>query len=114
MTKLLSKTLLGLAVAFSSSFAAAYDWEVLSANISAIQPNSMPNAVAFSVDTAAGSCGAGALLSWNGLGADVPTQQANAKAIFSLLLAAKATNRPVHIAGTYSGPYCVVSYIQML
>ena len=105
--------LAGLAAtaAFVGTPAWAYDWAIQSAHVVHIEGTCVPTVIPFNVDKAGGSCGAGATLRFTGQGADTPTAQANTKAIYALLLAARLTGTPVDLYGNNSD--CSVSFVHL-
>jgi hypothetical protein len=94
----------------------AADWTVSSAHVTLVEASYMPSAVYFYVDAQAGPCAAGSYLQYVGQGPDQATKQANAKAVFALLLAAKLSGQTVQIDGSNtipSGfPACVVQFVK--
>jgi len=101
--------LAALAFALPASTQPAYDWQISSVHITAIEATYMPTAVLFAVDANAGSCGAGTWLKWNGIDADQATAQANNKAVYALLLASKLSGATVKVFGSNSG--CLAKFI---
>jgi len=97
------------AFALPASAQPAYDWAVSGVHVTAIEATYMPSAVLFTVDTNAGSCGAGTWLKWNGIDADQATAHANNKAVYALLLASKLSGSTVRVFGSNSG--CLVKFI---
>jgi len=88
----------------------AYDWAIIGAHVVHIEGTYMPTVVPFNVDKPGGNCAAGATLQYTGHGADTPTAQANTKAIYALLLAARLTNTPVDL---YGNSDCSVSFVHL-
>lgn len=105
--------LAGLAALFTfiGTPAWAYDWAIFGAHVVHMEGTYMPTVVPFNVDKPGGNCGAGATLQYTGHGADTPTAQANTKAIYALLLAARLTNTPVDLYGNNSD--CSVSFVHL-
>lgn len=97
------------AFAVPASTQPAYDWQISSVHVTAIEATYMPTAVLFTIDANAGSCGAGSWLKWNTIDADQATAQANNKAIYALLLASKLSGSTVRLFGSNSG--CLVKFI---
>lgn len=88
-----------------------YDWVVTSTHVMSIEATYMPAVVLFSTDAGAGSCPAGTFVRWTGKGADVATQQANAKSIYALLIAAKTSGTPVQMYGVNA--QCEIRFIYL-
>lgn len=97
------------ALASPASTQPAYDWQLSGVHVTAIEATYMPTAVLFTIDSNAGSCGAGSWLKWNTIDADAPTAQANNKAVYALLLASKLSGSTVRVFGSNAG--CLVKFI---
>jgi hypothetical protein len=72
----------------------------------------MPDAITFEVDRAGGNCTAGTWLRWNSQGSDEAEKIANGQAVYSMLLTAEASGRPVTLYGNNAG--CVIVFIHMI
>lgn len=96
---------------FIATPAQAYDWAITGAHIVHIEATYMPTTIPFNVDKAGGSCTAGATLTYTGHGADTTTAQANTKAIYALLLAARVSGTPVDLYGDNSN--CTVNFVYL-
>ena len=59
----------------------------------------MPGVIPFRADAGSATCPSGATLIWEGQGADMPTQQANVKAVYAMLLLAKVSDTTVNLYG---------------
>ena len=94
-----------------ASPAAAHDWGV-TGQVTMIEPTYIPNHIVFKTDVAAGSCPAGALLTWFAQGADVASKVANTQAILAVLLTAKSTGAKVMLFGFNSG--CSVQFMHLI
>ena len=103
-------TCLATATMFVGTPAWAYDWAIQSAHVVHIEATYVPTVIPFNVDKAGGSCVAGATLKFTGQGADTPTAQANTKAIYALLLAARLTGTPVDLYGNND---CSVTFVHL-
>jgi hypothetical protein len=91
--------------------AQAYDWNITT-QPTVIEATYMPTSVNFQVAHAAGSsCPVGTFLVWNAKGADAPAKAANAAAVMSMVMTAKATNRSLVLFGNNSG--CTIDFIWM-
>ena len=99
------------ALCFNTKPALAYDWQI-TAHVTSVQPTYLPGQAAFLVDTAGGSCAAGAWLTWPAQGADEAAQIANTQAVYSSLLSAMLTGKSVVLFGNNSG--CTISFIWIL
>jgi hypothetical protein len=98
-----------LSLAFITPSAYAFDWNVGTAHVTRLEVSYMPNRISFQIDQAAGSqCPAGTFLIWNAQGADEAQQIANANAVYSTLLTAMMSGKPVTLYGNNSG--CVVTF----
>lgn len=94
-----------------SAPANAYDWNITT-QPTMVEATYMPSSVHFQVAIAAGSsCPVGTWLVWNAKGADAPTKAANAEAVMSMIMTAKATNRSLVLFGNNTG--CTVDFIWM-
>ena len=83
--------------------AQAYDWEVAGAHVTAVDPTVVPSQNYLSLDIVTGNCGPEQFINWNGGDTfDAATRQKNVEAIYSMLLAARLSNRPVHLWGRNS------------
>jgi hypothetical protein len=101
-------------IAFAIGMAApaqAYDWNITT-QPTVVEATYMPASVNFQVANAAsGSCPAGTFLVWNAKGADAAAKAANAAAVMSMVMTAKATNRSLVLFGNNSG--CTIDFIWM-
>jgi hypothetical protein len=96
-----------------NAVAGSTDWNV-NAHVTVVEGTYMPNSITFQLDTTAGPCSAGSWLEYDGQGSDTPTQQANAKSIYALLLASKLSGQSVTLYGSNtlnSNGFCVVSHV---
>jgi hypothetical protein len=92
--------------------AQSYDWDVLGVNVTLVEATYMPLKVTFQINTnASTTCTSQTWLTWNPQGADEATQQANANAIYALLLTAKVSGTPVSVFGMNTN--CTVSYLHL-
>jgi hypothetical protein len=91
---------------------AAYDWSVVGVSVTVVEASYMPQKVTFEINIdASSSCTAGTWLTWTPQGADEATLQANANAIYAMLLAAKVSGTPVTVFGLNAN--CAVTYLHM-
>ena len=92
--------------------ALAYDWAMIGVHVTVVESTYMPNKVTLQIDSDAGNCKKGTWLTYNStVTGDSATQQANVKATFALLLAAKINVATVNLFGVNSG--CVVQFVHM-
>ncbi len=103
--------ILALSIPLSAEAQAPYDWMVSGVHVTRIEATYMPSAIPFAIDAPGGSCAAGTTLQWSGTGADAATQQANTKAVYAALLAAKLSGSTIRAYGVNSG--CVVKFIYL-
>jgi len=82
------------------------------AYVAALEPSYMPGLIAFQIDTAAGTCAAGAFLAYTAQGGTETAKQANAAAAFSVLLTAQTSRRHVKLFGFNSG--CAVTNLWLI
>ena len=103
----------GISVYFlsASSAAIAYDW-FIDAKVAAIEATYMPAWIAFQIDTAGGTCAAGAFLNYTAQGSTATDKAANSAAVLATLLTAQSANKSVRVFGSNSG--CAVSNIWVL
>ena len=99
-----------LSIVSASLPALAYDWSVIGTQVVSVESTYMPDRISFKVRSAPGNC-AGQWLIWNGKGATAADRQANAKATFALLLAAKVSQTTVNIFGNNAG--CTIDFIHL-
>ena len=93
-----------------ASPAMAYDWAM--PHVAMVEPTYMPSHVVFVADAGAGSCPAGANLTWFAQRADVASKSANAQAVLSVLMTAKSTNSKIVIHVNNVG--CSVEFIHLI
>jgi len=89
----------------------AYDWYV-DAKITVVEPDYIPNSIAFQVDQNAGACDAGQFLNYYAQGSVAADKSSNVNAVLSSLITALSTQRTVRIYGNNNG--CAVTNIWML
>jgi hypothetical protein len=121
--RLITSLVLGAQLSLGAiSPAIAYDWDVIGVHITVVEGTYMPGAISFQTDVAVGTtCPAGSWLIWNGLGPDAQTQQANAKSVYALLLAAKLSGKTVNLFGNNKAPVgpptnantCLVTFVHL-
>jgi hypothetical protein len=105
------RSFLSVLLFYIGNNAIAYDWSATSAHVVSIEGTYMPSEILFVVDVSVGSCPSGVFLKWQGHGADAATRQANVKAIYALLVAARLSSTPIRIYGSNSD--CLVSFIYL-
>jgi hypothetical protein len=88
-----------------------YDWVVTGVHVTWVEATYMPSIVAFGIDAPAGSCGTGAMLKWNGTGPDPASRQANANAVYSMVIAAKLSGETLSVYGLNAD--CNVRFIHL-
>ena len=93
-----------------SMYAQAYDWTAVG-TVTSIDITSMPVTFRFSTTAIVGSCPVGTYLVWKGVGPDVESRQANVKAVFASVLAAKLAGVSLRLNGSNAG--CLVSNIYL-
>ena len=91
----------------------AYDWNVIGVHVTVVEGTYVPNQVTFQSDANGGaSCPAGTWLTYKATqGTDAQTQQANVKAVYALLLAAKLSGNTVNLFGKNAG--CIVNFVHL-
>lgn len=104
-------TALALLMTCVATPAPAYDAQIIG-RITMIEPTFVPSHIVFKSDNGAGSCVAGALLSWPARGNTADEKIANIQAILAMLQTAKATAGNVAIYVSFSN--CSVEYIHFL
>ena len=67
--------------------------------------------ILFAVEGNAGNCGSGTWLTYAGTQSDIAARQANVKAVYAALIAAKTTSTPIRIYGINSG--CKVTFFYL-
>lgn len=107
MKRILAFGLMGLSLISSPAYAA--DFNVSNAHVTLVEGTYTPNDVRFSIDQNGGACTAGSFLHYYSQGSSYDDRAANAAAVMSILLTAKATGTRVSIGGHESG--CVVAYV---
>ncbi|MDH0866382.1 hypothetical protein [Mitsuaria sp. GD03876] len=88
-----------------------YDWSVIGTNVIAMEVTYMPDRILFAVEGNAGSCGSGTWLTYEGSQSDNAARQANVKAVYAALVAAKTTGTPIRIYGRNSGCKAIFFYL---
>ncbi|QNM94834.1 hypothetical protein [Chitinimonas koreensis] len=88
----------------------AYDWNV-AGRVKVVEGTYVPDSVTFNIDVAAGNCPAGGWLTWSSPSSDPSTRRDNVKAVYALLLTAKATGGTVTLFGSNNG--CKVEFIHL-
>jgi hypothetical protein len=86
-------------ISWSSAPAARYDWSLSGVHVVAVEASYMPDHVTFLIDGNAGLCPAGSWLIWPGQGPDAASKQANVRAVYSLLMAAKLSSDTIDLFG---------------
>ncbi|PSB00973.1 hypothetical protein [Merismopedia glauca] len=97
--------------AFASP-AFAYDWQVISAKVTVVEPTYMPTSISFQINQNAGSCPAGTWLVWNGQGTTDIDKKDNSKAVLAALMTAVNSNKSINVFGFNSG--CKIQFIHLL
>ena len=88
-----------------------YDWSVIGTKVTAMEVTYMPDRILFAVEGNAGNCGSGTWLTYAGTQSDNAARQANVKAVYAALIAAKTTSTPIRIYGINSG--CKVTFFYL-
>ena len=88
--------------------AQAWDW-VVEAHVAVAEASYAPNVVVFQIDAPAGSCPVGSWINYYPPQSSDPLKMSAYNAVYSLVLTAISTQRPVVIYGNNSG--CTVSNV---
>jgi hypothetical protein len=94
----------------SQAQAQVFDWAIV-ATPTYIEGSYMPTKVNFQINQAAGTCAAGAWLTWNAKGTTADEKSANTAAILSMIMTAKVANRSLTVIGNNSG--CTVDFLYL-
>jgi hypothetical protein len=96
--------------------AAPFDWSA-TGHVTFVESTYIPNSSAFTLDTSAGSCPAGSLLSYTGgaefsaPGTDLSTKQQNITAVYASVMASVMVNKTITIYGYNAG--CSVQFVHL-
>src|SRR4051794_5002121 len=88
---------------------AGYDWEVPEAHVTSVNVQEVPHRLHVSLDVTAANCSPEVFLFFDGQkGYDLLDREKNVEAMYSMLLAARLSNRPVELYGDYNGGFCKI------
>jgi hypothetical protein len=88
--------------------AMASDWSTWG-HVTVLSMSTMPGPIVIQTDVAAGSCAAGAWLTYNPQGSNSANQTENVKAVYAALLAAQVSGHHVELIGNNAG--CVITAV---
>ena len=101
-----SKIVLGAVLAALSSTSSAL--ELITGNVTAVEPTYLPNAVSFQIDVGNVTCPVGKWLVW------AKPDQSNNKAVYATLMTALVTGKKVNFLINNGDSTCVGQYLHLL